>query len=213
MILGSLVASQRSKVFENGASQLQPSIPVTRMPPTGEPLRRFAADTTTRMNVSVGAVHVARTGVHEHDIHRLQLVANTLEFGLDIRRGCHVAVIEMAEVQLHARPEIPIERHLVDRRHRIAVAVAGVVMIGRVHMRAIVSRERDVFDRPALASRQVLFLQSREQLDHELGVFFARDIADRRPHERRIDYRLVVERLGDIDEFRRHFHDESSYSR
>lgn len=50
-----------------------------------------------------GTVHVelARAGVDEHDLQRRKGVADTREFGFDVIGGDDIAVLEVAEVQLH----------------------------------------------------------------------------------------------------------------
>src|ERR1700691_5728244 len=48
------------------------------------------------------AVFGSSAGVDDHDLERLQLMADALELRLDIGRGGDIAIREMAEVEFHA---------------------------------------------------------------------------------------------------------------
>ena len=80
-------------------------------------------------------------------------MADALQLVLDLLGGDDVAVRQVAEVELHAGLEAPVERHLVDGDGALALVHRRMEMIGRVEMRAVVGREVDVLDRPALAVR------------------------------------------------------------
>ena len=60
-------------------------------------------------------------------------MADAIELALDVRGGHHVAIGERAEVELYARVEAPLERHLVDRERAFAGRAVGVIH-GRVEM-------------------------------------------------------------------------------
>ena len=87
-----------------------------------------------------------------------------LQFGLDLRGRHHMAVRHFAEVEFDAGAEEPVERHLIDGQHRLAVDRLRLEMDRRVHMRAVVGGELDLFDRPAFAIRQILAAQAGKNL-------------------------------------------------
>src|ERR1700678_2024198 len=74
------------------------------------------------------AVFYPGAGVDDHDLERLQLVADTLELRLDIGRGGDIAVREMTEVELHGGLETPFERNLVDRPGALAFVHRGMIV-------------------------------------------------------------------------------------
>jgi hypothetical protein len=94
---------------------------------------------------------------------RLQLVADALQFVLHLPRRDDMAVGLGAEVELHAGLEAPFERHLVDGDGALALVHRRMEVIGRVEMRAVMGRQVDVLDRPALAVGQILFLEAGEE--------------------------------------------------
>jgi hypothetical protein len=61
--------------------------------------------------------------------------------------SAHIAVRLVAEVELHGVVEAPFERHLVDGHRRLAVIHRGMEMIGRIEVRAVVGRDRDLLHR------------------------------------------------------------------
>jgi len=73
-------------------------------------------------------------------------------------------------------------------------------------MRRIVGRQRDLFDGPALAVRQVLPPEAVEELQHARQALLVIDVLDRRVIARRVGRHVVFERHRDIDQRPRHGH-------
>lgn len=73
-------------------------------------------------------------------------------------------------------------------------------------MRAVVGGQRNLFDGPALAIRQILRLEPVEKLQHARQALLMIDILDCRVIARRIGRHVVSERHGDIDELPWHGH-------
>jgi hypothetical protein len=63
-----------------------------------------------------------------------------------------------------------------------------------------------VLDRPAFAVRQVLDAQARKNVRQERRGLGVRAVLDLRPHERRIEHRVVIEQRRDIDDAAGQFH-------
>jgi hypothetical protein len=64
-------------------------------------------------------------------------VPDALQLRFDLRAARDVSIRQMAEVELDARSEAPVKRHLVDRHRGTAVALSEVIVPGCVHVRAI----------------------------------------------------------------------------
>src|SRR5712692_2440857 len=111
-----------------------------------------------------------------------------------------MAVGLVAEVELDARLEAPVERHLVDGDGALALVHRRMEMIGRVEMGAVVGREIDVLDRPALAVRQVFLLEAGEEAGDLAGRILVLVILDLRPERRGIGDHVVLEIDGEIYE-------------
>ena len=94
-------------------------------------------------------------------------MANALEFCLDVGRGDHIAVGKVAEVQLHAGLEAPVQRHGVDG-HRLALAAGqrrvhgAVEVVGRIQVGAVVGGQLHQLHRPAFAIGQVFLAQAAD---------------------------------------------------
>jgi len=65
----------------------------------GEIERRLAPHAAARGEIFVGAHATRRARVDQHDVEGFQLMADALEFGLDLGRGGHVAVGQAAELR------------------------------------------------------------------------------------------------------------------
>jgi len=91
----------------------------------------------------VAAIGGCGRGAHQHDVERLELVVDAGQLGLDIGLGDQIAVVEMPEVELHPGSHEPVQRHLVDPGHRVAILVDRVIMLGRIHMGAVMGGQRD----------------------------------------------------------------------
>src|ERR1700685_4192600 len=77
-------------------------------------------------------------------------------------------------------------------------------MPGRIEMRAVVSGERDLLHRPALAVRQVLRLQAFEELQHARQSLLMVDVLDGRMIAGRIGRHVVLQWHGNVDQLSRH---------
>src|SRR5262249_674098 len=97
------------------------------------------------------AVAGSGAGVDDDDLERLQRMADAFQLGLDLGDGDDMPIGPVAEVELDAGLEAPFQRHLVDGDGALALVHGRMEVIGRVEMRAVVGREADVLDRPALA--------------------------------------------------------------
>src|SRR5712671_1337906 len=69
-----------------------------------------------------------------------------------------------------------------------------------IEMGTVVGRELDLLDRPALPVRQILGLQSLEELQHARQPLLVTDILDRGMSSRRIGRYVVLQRHGNIDQ-------------
>jgi hypothetical protein len=120
--------------------------------------------------------------------------------------GCahHVPVRQRAEIELDARPVAPVEWNFVDGGGGLAVIHGRGKVPGRVEMGAVVGRQVDPPDRPALALRQVLAREPRkvslQQRDHvPMGV-----ISNGRSASRRVRLHVIFEWNREIDDARAH---------
>jgi hypothetical protein len=91
--------------------------------------RRLVAHAAAAGHIVGLAVAAAGAGVDHHDLQRLEGVADARQLGLDIGGGDHVAVGEVAEVQLHPGLEAPVQRHLVDGDRALFVAQRLVIVL------------------------------------------------------------------------------------
>jgi hypothetical protein len=121
-------------------------------------------------------------------------MADAVELGFDLGGTDHMAVRNFAEIELDAGAEEPIERHLIDGHHRLTVDGLRLEMERRIHMRAVMRGERDLFDRPGFAVRQILAAQAGKQLAQERRGLSVAAVDDFRPHERRVVDRFIFER-------------------
>src|SRR3569832_616835 len=100
----------------------------------GQIERGLTAHADAGRHVSVGAEHLARPGVDQDDVERLERVPDAPEFGFDLGGGDYMAVRQLAEIELDAGPEEPVERRFVDGHHRLALLVDRVEVLRRVHV-------------------------------------------------------------------------------
>src|SRR5205823_519776 len=75
---------------------------------------------------------------------------------------------------------------------------------GRIEMRAVVGRELHLFDRPALPVREILGLQTLEELQHARQALLVIDVLDGRVSARWIGRHVVLQGYGDVDQLARH---------
>ena len=88
-------------------------------------------------------VALLRASIYEDDVERSQLIADTTQFSFHIIRGGGVAVLQVAQIELHARTKTSVQGNLVDglrwphaaSQHRI---LGGMEVPGRVHTGAVV---------------------------------------------------------------------------
>jgi hypothetical protein len=75
---------------------------------------------------------------------------------------------------------------------------------GRIEMRSVVGREVDLLHRPALPVRQILGLQTIEELQHARQALLVVDVLNGRVVTGRISRHIVLQGNGDVDQFARH---------
>src|ERR1700688_197498 len=73
-------------------------------------------------------------------------------------------------------------------------------MPGRIEVGAVMGGELHLLDRPALSVRQILGLQSLEELQHARQALLVIDVLDRGMPSRRIGRHVVLQRHGNIDQ-------------
>src|SRR5262245_65152473 len=117
-----------------------------------------------------------------------------------------MAVRHVAEVELDAGAEEPIQWDFIDGHHAFAVDRRRLEMRGRVHVGAIMAGELEDFESPAFAAGKILLPQARKGREQHRSVLDIAQISDLRPHEGMIEYGLVVERRGQIEHAAWHFH-------
>ena len=115
--------------------------------------RRLPAHPAAPGDVVGPAVRGAGSGVDHDDVERLEGVADSRQLGLDIGGGRDVAVGEVAEVELDAAAEAPLERHLIDGDRALAAVHRRVEVVGCIEMGAVVGHDAQALDRPAFAAR------------------------------------------------------------
>jgi len=164
----------------------------------------LAAHAATLGDVIGAAISRAGTGVQQDDVEGRQRVPDARELGFDVARGRDVAVGEMAEVELDAGCETPLQRHLVDGDGAFSVVHRGGEMPGGVEVRGAVGRELDPFDRPAFIIGQVFLLQSGEELDDVGRRLPVGEIVDLGSIARRIGGDVVLQRHRDVDQLAWH---------
>src|SRR6266478_32043 len=76
--------------------------------------RRFVAHAAAGIDIILLAVFGPGAGIDHDDFERRKRVANALELVFDIPGRRHIAVRQMAKVQLHPGLQAPLQRHLVD---------------------------------------------------------------------------------------------------
>ena len=162
--------------------------------------RRFAAHAAAFVEKRRVAVGGPRRGIHEHDVERLERMADAVELALHVIGLADIAVRLGAEVELDAGGEEPLQRHLVDLPRRLAAVHRTGEMPWRVEMRAIVRGDRHTLDRRAFAVRQLFDLEAGEYLRELLGAFAVIDVLDARQHVRRIRSNAGFEGDGKVDD-------------
>ena len=110
----------------------------------------------------------------------------------------------MPEVEFDAGLQAPFQRHLVDGPGTLAAVHGRMEVPGRIEMRAVMGGELHLLDRPALPVRQILGLQSIEELQHARQALLVIDVLDGRMAARRIGGHIVLQGNGDVDQLARH---------
>jgi len=169
---------------------------------------RILADAATAVDEIILAIAAAGAGVHQHDLQRPELVSDTLQLRLDVRRGGDISVVEMAKVELHRRLEAPFERHLVDPPGRLAPVLQPVIhrreeVIGRIQMCAVVGADVDPLHRRVLAVGQVAHLHAHI-LRHLRRALVMVDVIDLRQHVRRVAGDPALQGDGNVDQSASH---------
>ena len=135
-------------------------------------------------------------------------MADPVELRLDIFRPRHIAVVEMAEIELHARLEAPFQRHFVDPPGGLAAFLQRMVhrreeMPGRVQVRAVMGGDADLLDGGVFAVRQRVHADA-EIFGHGGRGVVVVQIVDLRQHVRRIARNAGLQRDGNIDDTTAH---------
>ena len=123
MIEGSRVSAHFSRCSTNGASQLQASVPVRRMPRSSQIHGRFVAHAAAGAHVVRLAVPRAGAVFTTTMSKGCSVMADARELVLDFGCRNHLAVRKMAEVEFHAGTETPVERHLVDGDRALPLSI------------------------------------------------------------------------------------------
>src|SRR5262249_24566656 len=87
----------------------------------GQIKRGLAAHAAAGGEVLIAADAARSAGVVENDVEWLELMADAFEFGVDLGGRDHMAVRNFTEIELDAGTEEPVERHLIDGHHRLAI--------------------------------------------------------------------------------------------
>jgi len=141
--------------------------------------RGFATHSAAGIDVIILAIAAASARVDHYNLQRLQLMADTPEFGVHVAGGDDVSVGKVAEVQFYAGLEASLQRHLIDRDRTFAVVHGGREMIRRIEVGAVMSGHLHGFNGPPLSIGQFLSGQSREnaeQLRHRRLVINVRNL-------------------------------------
>ena len=114
-------------------------------------------------HVVIRPIALARAGIDDHDLQRLQFVANACEFRFHVGARYHVTVREVAEVQLHTGLEAPFQRYLVYGDGAFAVIHGGSEVVRRIEMRTVVRDEFYFLQRPSFTVWQVFRLKAGKE--------------------------------------------------
>jgi len=138
--------------------------------------------------------------LRQKDISRLKCIPYFTEFGLNIFNGDVIAVGKGRKVELHAAAHSPFQRKPVDGQGRFASVLCGMIMPGRVHVRARVRGNLHDLERPSLSLRQVGSRQSGIEGLHALGPQRMIHVHDFGNHHRRIAGQPTLNGHGKVNE-------------
>src|SRR5262249_60479681 len=110
--------------------------------------RRLSAHAAAGGEIFVAADAGRSSGIDQNDVERLERMADAFEFGFDLRGGDNMTIGKLAEIKLDAGMKKPVERHLIDSHHRLAVDRLRLEMDRRIPMHGVMGGERDLFDWP-----------------------------------------------------------------
>src|SRR6516162_4162358 len=168
--------------------------------PGGQIERGLPAHAAAAWHVVRRAVASPRRRVDEDDVERPQRMAETLQFGLDVGRSGNIPVGEMAEVELDAGLEAPLQGHLVDAQRRFAAVHGGGEVVRRVEVRAVMGRDLDALDGPAFAVGKIAGRKARKEGAYHRGAFLVIDVGDPGLEAGRIGGNVALERYGNVDD-------------
>ncbi|MNH18480.1 hypothetical protein D3C79_781830 [compost metagenome] len=120
-------------------------------------------------------------------------MADASQFGLHLRRRHHVAVRQVAKIQLHTRLQAPLQRQLIDAERPLAAIGGGRIMPGRIHVRTAVGGDLQPFSCPRLIARQVFLAQAREHRGHFRPALLVVHVVDLWQQRRWVSVRVVVQ--------------------
>jgi len=133
-------------------------------------------------------------GVDDDDSSGASDMPDALQFIGNVGGGRHIAVWQVAEVELDAGLEAPLQRHLVDGPGPLAAIHGRMEMIGRIQMGAVVGGEAHRLHRPALAVGQIVLRQASEERQHLRQALPMVDIVDGRVKAGRVGRNVVLQR-------------------
>jgi hypothetical protein len=126
------------------------------------------------------------------------------ELGFDVARRCHVAVGQVAEVELHGRLVAPLKRHLIDPPRGLAARLqsmvhGGEVVIRRIEMGAIVRADDATLDGRIFTPGQLGHADPHVFCNRRGGLMVV-EVLDLRQGVLRIALYSGLERRGDVDQ-------------
>ncbi|MNM86395.1 hypothetical protein D3C81_985460 [compost metagenome] len=160
----------------------------------------FTANSDAGIEVTRLTKYRPGTGIDQHDIQRLQLMANSRQLGFDLVGGHHMTVRHVPKVQLHPRLQAPIQRQLIDAKGRLTAIGGRGVMPGCIHVRAAVGGDVQSFGGPGFVARHLFELQAGEHRCHFRPALLVIHVIDLRQQRWRIGVGVVVEGDREVDE-------------
>ena len=131
-------------------------------------------------------------------------MADAGKLGLDILCRHHVTIGEMAEIELDAGLEAPLQRDLVDRDRPLAPIHGRGEVIGRVEMGTVMRDQLDLFDRPGLAIGQIALSQPGKEAEQARDRLIMVDIGDLGAKAFGVGNHIVFKENREVDDLSRH---------
>ena len=125
-------------------------------------------------------------GLNQHDVQGFEFVADALQLPFHLGHGDPLAVPLVPEIEDHAVAEAPGQRDLVNGPGPLPLVHGGMIVKGRIQVRARVGGEGEKLHGPSQTGRKLVFGDSREKLHHLLGAHFMGDVVDLGNHHGRV---------------------------